>query len=475
MDRETLRRLVDEGESVDLEFKRCGDKPGRDVFETICAFANRQGGSILLGVLDDGAIEGVQSEKALLIKRNVVNVVANPELFNIPPSLEFEEVPYEQDRVVIRVIVSIGPSLYSFKGVVYDRMEDSDVRVRGDAQKAAMIVRKQSIYTERTVYPWIDETKLDVDVLDVIREEVYASNPAHPWLRLGRDDLLRAMRLMGRDPLTGAQGYNLAAVMLLGKEDTILDIAPTYRTDCVVRRTNTERYDDRVICKGNIVQSYDELVGFCKKWLPDAFALEGARRVSVRDIIVRELVCNTLIHREFSSPRIAQIVIGAEGIYTRNASRAMWSGRISLETLDPTPKNPIIANVFTQMGRSEELGSGTRALYKYSALYTGGEPILEEGDCFTAFVPVPTTARRASEGGHRVGRPEMLHEVKRVANLLLHDKGVFSASEVASQVDDVGTRTVRRYLKDMVDGGELVIERRGRATVYRRPDDCNGV
>ena len=34
------------------------NQPGADVFETICSFANRQGGNLLLSVLDDGSVEG---------------------------------------------------------------------------------------------------------------------------------------------------------------------------------------------------------------------------------------------------------------------------------------------------------------------------------------------------------------------------------------------------------------------------------
>lgn len=57
--------------------------------------------------------------------------------------------------------------------------------------------------------------------------------------------------------------------------------------------------------------------------MSDAFALdEEGNRISVRDIIVRELVVNSLIHREYSSPHIARIVIDADGIHAHNASRA---------------------------------------------------------------------------------------------------------------------------------------------------------
>ena len=104
--------------------------------------------------------------------------------------------------------------------------------------------------------------------------------------------------------------------------------------------------------------------------------LDGGQRKSARNVIVRELVCNCLIHREFVSPHIARITIDGEGIRTSNASRALFAGSVTLESLDPTPKNPIIANFFTQMGRSEELGSGTRNLYKFSRLYTGKGRVL---------------------------------------------------------------------------------------------------
>ena len=52
---DALDRYIQTGEGISVEFKRCGSQPGQDMFETICSFANRQGGSILLGVRDDGA------------------------------------------------------------------------------------------------------------------------------------------------------------------------------------------------------------------------------------------------------------------------------------------------------------------------------------------------------------------------------------------------------------------------------------
>jgi ATP-dependent DNA helicase RecG len=98
-----LAQYLSQGEDIGLEFKRCGNQTGADVFETICSFANRQGGSLLLGVLDDGEVEGVPEPSALPIERNLVNVTCNPKLFNVAPAIECERIPCGGGRVVIRV------------------------------------------------------------------------------------------------------------------------------------------------------------------------------------------------------------------------------------------------------------------------------------------------------------------------------------------------------------------------------------
>ena len=126
---DVLDRYIRAGEGIGVEFKRCGSQPSGDTFETICSFANRQGGSVLLGVRDDGTVEGVPEASALNIERNISNVTSNPNLFNVSPLVEFERLHDTEGRLVIRVWVPMGPSLYTFKGAVYDRVADADVRV----------------------------------------------------------------------------------------------------------------------------------------------------------------------------------------------------------------------------------------------------------------------------------------------------------------------------------------------------------
>ena len=144
-----------------------------------------------------------------------------------------------------------------------------------------------------------------------------------------------------------------------------------------------------MIVKTNLVDAYDQLLAFATQHLPDPFILENGVTVSARAIICRELVSNMLIHREYAHSFIAKLVIDRNGIRTENASRSLFSGAITLDNFEPTPKNPTIADFFHQIGRADELGSGTRNLTKYSAMYSGKAPTLTEGDVFVAQVPVP--------------------------------------------------------------------------------------
>ena len=59
MDITRIKRLLKEKENIHLEFKEAaGALPG-NLFETICAMLNRDGGSIFLGVDDSGTVIGV--------------------------------------------------------------------------------------------------------------------------------------------------------------------------------------------------------------------------------------------------------------------------------------------------------------------------------------------------------------------------------------------------------------------------------
>ena len=71
-----------------------------------------------------------------------------------------------------------------------------------------------------------------------------------------------------------------------------------------------------------------------------------------------------------------------------NANRATKEGFITVDNLEPNPKNPIIAAFFRNIGYANQLGSGVRKLFKYCKFYSGKEPEFVEGDVFRIIVPL---------------------------------------------------------------------------------------
>ena len=392
MDLNTLQSILTIGETVAVEFKRCGNGIDSDTYETVCSFSNRFGGDIFMGVLDDGTVLGLPEKAAPDMVKNFIKVVSNPLLFSPTVYLAPEIIKYDEERTIIHVHIPPSAEVHSYKKVIYDRIDDADVKVTATGAIAQMYIRKQNIFTEKKIYPYAKMEDLRLDLLPKIR--IMAQNHAggqHPWTAMDDQELLKSAGLYGRDIATGEEGYNLAAIMLLGKDDVILNVAPTYVTDALVRKVNVDRYDDREIIKTNLIESYDRLLEFGRKHLPDKFFLEDTVNKSLRNTIVREMVSNTLMHREFSSSYTAKFVIEKERMYVENANRAANDGCITVDNLEPNPKNPIIAAFFRNIGYADQLGSGVRNLFKYSKYYSGQEPKFIEGDIFRIIVPLNDT------------------------------------------------------------------------------------
>ena len=77
-----------------------------------------------------------------------------------------------------------------------------------------------------------------------------------------------------------------------------------------------------------------------------------------------------------------------------NWSRSNEYGRIDPENFTPQSKNPIIARFFMNIGRADQLGSGIRNLYKYTKLYSDGEPELIEGDVYKTIIPLVSAGEK---------------------------------------------------------------------------------
>lgn len=421
-----IRSLLAIGENANIEFKRAGDGPKADTFESVCAFLNSTGGDIILGVADDGEVVGLPPKSIDAMIRNFVNVVNDPNLFDPVFALYPEEVVYKGMHL-IHVRVPESADVHRFKGKCYVRVHDEDVRVRGTEPIAQMFIRKQRIFTEQKVYPFVTKKDLRLDLIPRIKN---MTSEECPWKQMSPDQILKSARLLGIDAATGKRGFKAAAVLLLGSDDLIGDLFPAYKTDAILQRVNVDRYDDRDIVQTNLVESYGRLLAFGMKHLMDKFYLEDGLRVSLRGKILREMLVNVLVHREFTSSRPARFVIRRDEMFTDNANKAFRYGTITPKNLEPEPKNPIIAHFFNQIRLADELGSGVRNLYKYVKIYSGAEPVFDEGDVFKLTIPLnedhlPETVdeggEKSREKGGEKSREKIIAALKRSPKITMSE------------------------------------------------------
>jgi predicted HTH transcriptional regulator len=127
-----LRRLVMEGEGQHLEFKRKASHPEKIVREMI-AFANSEGGTLLIGVDDDGALAGVKyPDEELLSVQEALHKHLKQKLIYHDSLIELSE-----NRFVVRL--DIPPSekrpLYF---VLDSKTRESYVRVNDMSIKASV-------------------------------------------------------------------------------------------------------------------------------------------------------------------------------------------------------------------------------------------------------------------------------------------------------------------------------------------------
>lgn len=392
MKKEKLQELIAGGESINVEFKQSKNKLNKDVFDSVCAFLNRDGGHLFLGVEDKGGIVGIEPEVVQKLKTDFVTSMNNPMKISPTFYLSIEEIEM-QGKTILYIFIPSSSQVHRCNGRIYDRNEDGDIDITDNTNLVSILyMKKQGTYTENKIFPFAEVSELKSDLLIKVRKMAANQRVNHPWESMDDLELLKSAGLYLRDLQSGKEGITLGGILLLGSEELIHAALPHYRTDAIMRRVNVDRYDDRDDIRVNLIESYERLMQFISKHLNDNFYLEGDRRISLRDKIFREAISNLLIHRDFANPFPAKLVIERDRVFIENSNRPHGNGIIDPEDFSPFPKNPAIAKFFKEIGWVDELGSGVRNIYKYNKIYSGADPMFVEEDIFKTIIPlIPQT------------------------------------------------------------------------------------
>jgi predicted HTH transcriptional regulator len=130
-----IRKLIAEGEHQQLDFK-FGINDSRKIARTLAAFANTDGGRLLIGVKDNGSIAGVRSEEEFYM------IQAASEMFTRPVvPFEVKEWTVNQKRILEIIVPAIKGVLHSAPEkkddyLIYTRVNDENYPVNSVWLKA---------------------------------------------------------------------------------------------------------------------------------------------------------------------------------------------------------------------------------------------------------------------------------------------------------------------------------------------------
>ena len=391
MNLQQLQQELAQGEGMHTEFKRAWAELPRNLFESVCAFLNTDGGMILLGVSDEGEITGVDPDAVGRLKAQLASLSNNPQKID-PPYLLFPHEFEIDGKLIIAAQIPLSSQLHKTGGEIFLRSEDGDYRAQGTHQLAGLINRKLGLFTEQRPLPNLSMSDLRPELFDHARRLMHSYNSKHPWAKLSNEELLHIGGFYAHNEHTGEQKLTLAAVLMFGTDIAIQQAVPAYKFDCLLRRENEDRYDDRVMIYTNLMDAYDQMMDFIEKHLNDPFYLEGDMRMSLRDKIFREAVSNIVSHREYTSPAPARLIIYKDQVILDNPTVQHHFEEITPANLRPFSKNPTLAKFMIQLGRFDELGSGVTNINKYLPLYAhGSKPTFKESPhTFELTIPLGT-------------------------------------------------------------------------------------
>lgn len=279
MSEQRAKYVLNLGEGIRVEYKEAREQLPKNLFESVCAMLNRDGGDIVLGADDQGNVTGLAPVAVESMRANLVNLSNNPQKLN-PPFILHPSVYEIEGKQIIHIQVPASSQVHQTANKIYDRSNDGDFVLTEAHQIAEIYNRKRTHYTEGIVYPALRFSDFNPALFPKTRNLIRSNQVNHPWLLLDDEQLLKTAGLWRRDFQSGQEGYTLAAALLLGRDEVIQQILPHYKIDAILRRENLDRYDDRDYIQTNLIDAYDRLMSFVAKHLPDKFYLEGDQRIA---------------------------------------------------------------------------------------------------------------------------------------------------------------------------------------------------
>lgn len=365
-------------ENVDVEFKSGRGGLPKSLWETYSAFANSNGGVIVLGVEqigDEFRATGVRDSDKLVRDfwnsinnrdRVSCNVLRNDDVVisSRESGLVFIKVP-RADRRQRPVYVGRDP----FKGT-YRRYHEGDYLCSED--EVRRMFADSSVETaDSRVLPEFSFGDLDQDSIAQFRNRFRSRDPNHPWLREDDRGLLARLGGWRLDRRTGEEGITVAGLLMFGRTEAIQapEGVPGFYLDYRERFSEhpSERWTDRVTIDGtweaNLFQFYEKVIlklgtgpGIRQ---PYQVGDDGYRRKATPVTeALQEALVNALIHADHFGQGGIVIDRYLDGIEFSNPGTLLISREQLLRGGISECRNKALQLMFQMLGVGDRAGSG---------------------------------------------------------------------------------------------------------------------
>lgn len=377
---EYFEEIVSQYESDDLEFKSAkGGLPG-SLWETYSAFANTDGGTIVLGVAENDGVaiaEGLDERTIEKYRKDFWNKVNNRDVISVNLLQNDDVKVYEyQERKFLAITIPRATREQkpvfckrSANGNTYKRNNEGDYKCSAEEIGCMYADAAHSLAEDSRILEGFDWDDIDTATLRQFRNLMASVDPDHPWLNDDDKTLLTHLGGYRKDRKSKKEGLTLAGLLMFGKTESIQDpdCCPYYMVDFrdVPDDDSNIRWTDRVYPDGkweaNLFQFYTRVIPKLQQAIPQKFELDGDTRRddSTTNKALREACVNCIVHSCYSTKSAITIVKKRSSITLSNPGTLLVSKKQYYEGGESVCRNPSLQKMFQLIGKAEKAGSGS--------------------------------------------------------------------------------------------------------------------
>ncbi len=351
MNQSDLLKIISQGESEIVEFKQElaeTKSANRDIACEIAAFANSQGGSLIIGVRDDGHIIGVQSSAQL--EERLMNIASD--LIYPPVDLRFEVIEVDGVKVIVIEVPQGYAKPYSPR---YIR--------RGTTKRQATREEERRLFQEGGLFAFDQSPIHGTSIAELNTEQLDRYFQRTTGKRVEEFEIDRVRLFVNKGLLTEDMAVTVAGILLFGNEPQ--RFLPQSAIKLVRFKGNDPGCDfiDRKEAIGTLTDGIEQAIGFIQRHTNQGATISGLKRMDVPEYlpeVVREGIVNAVVHRDYSI-RTAYISVFIFDDRLEIRSPGGLPNAASLELLpfgDHHPRNPLLFLLIEALGYGERVGTG---------------------------------------------------------------------------------------------------------------------